>query len=189
MTAIKNSQNLGGILGALQTTSDGSLSSFLGQGTTSANNFATIAQTGVSSATTFYTQLAAQNSKDHNAGVLQKVLNDLSASQNMVKAKNVLSPVIYFNDGTTIDTNSNIMTKPDGTQYDITTGAKYRRSRQSHSTGRRRLSRHPEQYSDHGQRHPDRHGDRAQGLPARLRRGARPGSRLFTRIEQHPTKR
>ena len=43
----------------------------------------------------------------------------------MVQPKNVLDPFIYFPDGSTIDTNSNIMTMPDGTQYDTTTGAKY----------------------------------------------------------------
>ncbi len=124
MTAIKNSQSSGGILGALETASSGS-TSFISQSKTYANNFATISQGGVSSATTFYTQLAAQNIKDHNAKILQKTLDALQASQKMVKAKNVLNPVIYFKDGTTIDTTSNIMTKPDGTQYDITTGAKY----------------------------------------------------------------
>jgi len=42
----------------------------------------------------------------------------------MVQSKNVLDPFIYFDDGSTIDTNSNILTMKDGTQIDITTGLK-----------------------------------------------------------------
>jgi hypothetical protein len=41
-----------------------------------------------------------------------------------VPAKNV-NPFVYLPDGSTIDTVSNIMTRSDGTQYDITTGAKF----------------------------------------------------------------
>jgi hypothetical protein len=37
----------------------------------------------------------------------------------------VLDPILYFLNGSTLDTNSNILTMPDGTQYDTTTGAKY----------------------------------------------------------------
>jgi hypothetical protein len=43
----------------------------------------------------------------------------------MVQPKSMLDPFIYFPDGSTIDTVNNIMTMPDGTQYDTTTGAKY----------------------------------------------------------------
>ena len=42
----------------------------------------------------------------------------------MVQPTNVLDPVIYFPDGSTIDTNSNIMTMANGTQIDTTTGTK-----------------------------------------------------------------
>ena len=42
----------------------------------------------------------------------------------MVQPKNMLDPFIYFSDGSSIDTNNNILTKSDGTQIDITTGAK-----------------------------------------------------------------
>lgn len=127
MTAIKNSQNSAGILGALQDagSNDGSVSSFLGQSSSFANDFATISQTNVTNASNFYAQIAAQNQQDQSAQVLQQTMDALSQSRNTVKAKNVLDPIIYFSDGTTIDTNANIMTKPDGTQYDIITGAKY----------------------------------------------------------------
>lgn len=127
MTSIKNSQNSAGILGALQDagSNDGSVSSFLGLSSSFANDFATISQSTVTKASSFYAQIASQNQQNQGAEVLQKTLDALSQSQHMVKAKNVLDPVIYFSDGTTIDTNANIMTRPDGTQYDTITGAKY----------------------------------------------------------------
>lgn len=125
MTAIQNSQNPGGILGALQNVGDGSIGSFLGQSSTNANNFAQISQNSFSNASAFYTQLAAQNQQQRQQELLQKVAKELNDQQATVQVKNVLDPVIFLPDGTTIDTNSNIMTRPDGTQYDVTTGARY----------------------------------------------------------------
>jgi hypothetical protein len=121
MTAIQQSQNQGGIMGLLQDAASGSI----GQVASFANDFATIAQTSVSSASSFYAQIASQNIQDKNAQVLQNTFKALAQSQNMVQAKNVLSPIIYLGNGATLDTNSNILTEADGTQYDTTTGAKY----------------------------------------------------------------
>jgi hypothetical protein len=127
MTSIQNSKNSAGILGALQDagSNDGSLSSFIGISSSFANDFATISQSNVTNASSFYAQIASQNLQNKSAEVLQKTMKVLTQSQHMVKSKNVLDSVIYFSDGTTIDTNANIMTRPDGTQYDITTGALY----------------------------------------------------------------
>ena len=125
MTAIQNSANPAGILGALSNMGDGSLNSFLGQSSAAANNLATIAQTNVSNASAYYAQLASQNQQAQQQAQLQKVAAQLNREQSAVLPKNVLDPVIYLPDGTTIDTTSNIMTRPDGTQYDVTTGAKY----------------------------------------------------------------
>jgi hypothetical protein len=124
MTAIRNSANPAGILGALSNMGDGSLSSFLGQTSAAANNFATISQTNVSNASAFYAQMASQNQQTRQQEALQKVFAALSQSHSQVQAKNI-NPFVYLADGTTIDTESNIMTRPDGNQYDITTGAKY----------------------------------------------------------------
>jgi len=123
--AIQNSAHSGGMLGALQNKSDGSLGSFLNQSSTIADNFALISQNNVSSASAFYAQLASQARDRRDKELLQKVLADLTASHNRVPVKNVLDPFIYFSDGTSIDTENNIMTRPDGTQYDVTTGALY----------------------------------------------------------------
>jgi acylphosphatase len=125
MTAIQNSANPAGILGALSNMGDGSVSAFLSQTSAAANNFATIAQTTVSNASAFYAQLASQNQQQRQQDQLQQSLDQLNQTQNMVQPENKLDPVIFFPDGTTIDTTSNLMTRPDGTQYDVTTGAKY----------------------------------------------------------------
>jgi hypothetical protein len=125
ITAIQNSATSGGILGALASSGDGSIDSFLGQSSTNASNFALISQNNVTNASAFYAQIASQNLQQRDQEKLKKALEALSQSQNAVQAKNVLDPVLYLSDGTTIDTENNIMTKPDGTQYDTTTGAKY----------------------------------------------------------------
>jgi len=126
MTAIQNEASQGGLLGMLQNAGgDGSISSFLGQSSSTANNFATISQTSVTNAGSLVAQIASTQQQQARAKKMQDALNQLSATKNMVQPKNTLDPFIYFSDGTTIDTNNNIMTKPDGTQYDTTTGAKY----------------------------------------------------------------
>jgi hypothetical protein len=125
-TAIQNDQNQGGLLGMLQNSGgDGSVSSFLSQSTTIANNFALISQNNVTSAGSFYAQIASQNQQEQDAKKLQDAMDALSASQQMVQPKNVLDPIIYFANGSTLDTNSNILTMFDGTQIDTTTGTKY----------------------------------------------------------------
>ncbi len=124
-TAIKNSQNQAGIMGALANSGNrGTISSFLSQTKSFANNFATISQTNVSNSGSYYAQLASANQKQAAQDKLKKVILALSASQNQVKKKNVLPSNIYLGDGTSIDTSQGIMTMKDGTQVDIATGAK-----------------------------------------------------------------
>ena len=126
MTAIQNEQNQGGLLGMLQNAGgDGSIGSFLNSSSLIANNLATISQSSVSNAGSLFAQIAASNLKQANAKKLQDSLDQLSAQQQMVQAKNVLDTVIYFPNGSTLDTNNNILTMPNGMQYDTTTGAKY----------------------------------------------------------------
>ena len=126
MTAIQNQQNQGGLLGMLQNSGgDGSISSFLSASSNLAGNLATISQSNVTSAGSLFAQMAASNQQKQQAQKLQQSLDQLSAQKQIVQPKNVLDPIIYFPNGSTIDTTSNIMTMPDGTQYDITTGLKY----------------------------------------------------------------
>jgi hypothetical protein len=49
----------------------------------------------------------------------------MAAQQQVMQPKNTLDPFIYFQNGSSLDTTNNILTMPDGTQYDTTTGAKY----------------------------------------------------------------
>lgn len=126
MTAIQNQQNEGGLLGMLDNAGgDGSINSFLGQSSNTANAIATISQTNVTNTGSLFAQISATKLQQANAKKLQDSLDQLSAQQQMVQKKNTLDPVIYLSDGTSIDTNNNIMTMSDGTQIDTTTGAKY----------------------------------------------------------------
>ena len=124
VTAIKNSQSSGGIMGALENSRNGvSISSFLSSSTSFANNFATIAQGAVTGAGSLYASIASDNQKKAAAQKTQDALNALAAAQQNVQPGTNLDPVIYLGNGVTVDTTSNIMTMTNGTQWDITTGA------------------------------------------------------------------
>lgn len=125
-TAIQNSKNSGGLLGMLESArgSDGTLKSSLQSSVKAANAFALISQNTVTGAGSLYAQIAAQRQEEADAKKLEEALADLAASKQMIQPENVLDPIIFFDDGSTIDTNSNILTLKDGTQIDITTGLK-----------------------------------------------------------------
>jgi hypothetical protein len=123
--AIQN-QTDSGLIGSLSNASKykpGSIGAFLKA--SSGTDLVAISQFAVTSAT----QLAiAQGDAVRRAradAASQKALDELAAAQNKVELKNVLDPIIYFEDGSTIDTNQNIYTRPDGTQFDAITGAPY----------------------------------------------------------------
>lgn len=129
MAKIKASEDQGGLLGMLSDTAanynDSAATKFLKNSQSAANMFSTISQTSVTS----YSALIAKQVQARQAEQQKKQLADalqaLQSSQTMVQAKNVLDPMIYMADGSTIDTDNNIMTMVNGDQYDITTGAKY----------------------------------------------------------------
>ena len=123
-TAIQNSKSSGGLLGMLDNArgNDGSLKSFVQSSSSAANAFALISQNTVSSAGSFYAQMASQRQQDEDAKKLQDQLDAAAASSQMVQPENKLDPFIYFDDGSSIDTNNNILTTKDGKQIDITTG-------------------------------------------------------------------
>jgi hypothetical protein len=121
-TAIQNdTSSTAGLMGMLAS-SNSSSSTILDN---AATNFATIAQSSTTSSSAFYAQIAAQHDKERQQAAVQKALKSLQDSQQAVQPKNVLSPNIYFEDGSYLDTENNIMTMSDGTQYDTTTGLKY----------------------------------------------------------------
>lgn len=124
VSAIKASANPAGIMGALANSGNaGSLSSFLSSSKSFSANFATIAQTNVSNYGSYYAQLASANDQERANERVRKALGALQESQNKVKPKNTLPSFIYLGDGTSIDTDKGILTRKDGTQIDITTGA------------------------------------------------------------------
>ncbi len=124
VTAIKNSSNPAGILGALANSgSAGTISGFLGQSSAFANNFATIAQTNVTNYGSYYAQIASGNQQSAVQKKIVQALKALSSAQNQVKPHNTLPSFIYLGNGSSIDTNNNILTKSNGTQIDIATGA------------------------------------------------------------------
>ncbi len=125
-TAIKNSQSQAGIMGALSSLASGNtgtLSSFLSSSTSFANNFATIAQTNVSNYGSYYAQIANQNQQ---TAAQKKLMDALQALQQPAPPQNgKLDSYLYLGNGVSVDTQNNIMTLSDGSQVDITTGAKY----------------------------------------------------------------
>lgn len=126
LTAIQNQDSQGGLLGMLQNSGgDGSIDTFLNSSSTISGNFALISQNSVVNASSLIAQQAAARQQEEGQKKLQDAMNALAATQQQVQPKNVLDPTIFLPDGTMIDTNSNIMTRPDGTKYDTTTGAKY----------------------------------------------------------------
>jgi hypothetical protein len=118
------SQNPGGLMGALQSSTNkpGSIKTFLTNSQNSAANLALITQSSAQSAGSLAAQMASTAAQKRAADrmALQQKLNPPPPT-NYTPAQG-LDPVIYFDDGSSIDTGSNIMTMANGTQIDTTTG-------------------------------------------------------------------
>jgi hypothetical protein len=124
VSAVKAASNPAGILGALAHSGNpGTLSSFLSSSKSFSNNFATIAQTNVTNHGSYYAQLAAANQKKAADARVTKAIEALQAVRQQVKPHNTLPSFMYLGNGTSLDTDNGILTKADGTQIDITTGA------------------------------------------------------------------
>jgi hypothetical protein len=125
ITAIQNQANAGGLIGMLQNSGgNGSIASFLGSSKNSSTQLALISQNSVTNKSSLVAQMASQNAQEQNQKKLQEAMDALAATQQVIQPKNVLDPIIYFANGASLDTNSNVMTMSDGTQIDTTTGAK-----------------------------------------------------------------
>ena len=124
-----NESSTGGILGALSAASStkyqpGSVVEFLSN-TSAADAFTAIGQNTTSAAISLTLQTAQQVLQQRQADRLKKVFDQLQTVRDMVQPKNVLDPVIFFDDGSTLDTNANILTRSDGKKFDSVTGAPY----------------------------------------------------------------
>jgi hypothetical protein len=116
----------GGMLGALQDSrgNSASIKTFLAKSQNTLYNLSLIAQNSQVSSGALYAQMANVAAQKRNAeqiALLQK-LNPVHSNFNPPAQ---LDPVIYFDDGSSINTSSNIWTKADGTQIDTTTGQHY----------------------------------------------------------------
>ena len=119
------SETPGGMMGALQDARAGySIKTFLAKSQNNLYALAQIAQnaqTSSSALTVQMSQAAAKKRYDEQVA-LQVKLNPVHANYTPPKG---LDPVIYFGDGSSIDTTSNIMTLSNGKQIDTTTGLEY----------------------------------------------------------------
>ena len=123
--SIAASESPGGLMGMLQDARSGSsLKTFLAKSQNNSVALAQIAQSGQQSAGQLAVQMsqAAAQKRYNDQVALQEKLNPVHQNFNAPKE---LDPVIYFNDGTSIDTVNNIMTMSNGTQIDTTTGLRY----------------------------------------------------------------
>jgi hypothetical protein len=124
--ALAASETPGGMMGALQDarTVSGSNKTFLAKSQNNLYALSQIAQNAMVSAGSLAAQMAhtaAQKRNDEQVA-LQMKLNPVHSNFNPSKG---LDPVIYFGDGSSIDTQNNIYTKSNGQQIDTTTGLEY----------------------------------------------------------------
>ena len=120
--SIAASENPGGLLGTLQDARSGSsLKAFLAKSQNAAANLALISQGTASSQNTLTMQMAdaAQQKRIQEKLALQQKLNPPQTNLNPPAQ---LDPFLYFQDGSSIDTQKNILTMANGTQIYTTTG-------------------------------------------------------------------
>jgi hypothetical protein len=117
-------------MGALQTASQnnspGSVAAFLAQSQSNADAIASIMQSSVQDQGQLYSQIAQAQGQQAAQARAQEEANLINPPQQQnFTPPAQLDPVIYFGDGTSIDTTSNIMTLSNGNQIDTTTGLPY----------------------------------------------------------------
>jgi hypothetical protein len=129
-SAIQSTDSSGGIMGALQsasqTSSPGSISSFLANSQNEANSLASIMQSSIQDQGQLYAQIAAAQGQQAAQDRFQKeaALLNPPTPTNFTPPKQ-LDPIVFYDDGSSLDTTSNIMTLSNGSQIDVTTGLSY----------------------------------------------------------------
>ena len=120
--SIAASESPGGLLGALQDARyPASIQNFLTKSQNAANNLSLINSSTAQSQNTLTVQMAndaAQKRANEKLALAQK----LNPQQTNFNPPAQLDSFIYFQDGTSIDTQNNILTMANGTQIDTTTG-------------------------------------------------------------------
>jgi hypothetical protein len=119
------SANPAGMLGALQNSRyDNGLKNFLAKSQNAAANLALMAQNSTQSSTELAINAAS-------AAFQKRVAERLAAAEKLnavpvnFTPPRQLDPVIYFANGSSLDTTTNILTRSDGKQIDATTGKEY----------------------------------------------------------------
>jgi hypothetical protein len=122
--AIDSSMSSDGMMGALQNSKNemGSAKTAIFNNATNANALMTISST-TTQAMFDLTFKQAQEALDKRAQLRIGRALALQPSQPKVEAK--LDPMIFFENGSTLDTVNNILTMSDGSQLDATTGLEY----------------------------------------------------------------
>ena len=129
-SAIASADSSGGMMGALQsasqTNSPGSISSFLVNSQNEANSLASIMQSSLQDQGQLYAQMAAAQGQKAAQDRFQKeaALLNPPTQTNFTPPKQ-LDPIVFYDDGSSLDTTSNIMTLSNGSQIDVTTGLSY----------------------------------------------------------------
>jgi hypothetical protein len=116
----------GGMMGALQDARSGSYSikTFLAKSQNALYALATISQTGQTAAGALAAQMAGTAAQKRQTE-LMALAAKMNPQQTNFNPPAELDPVIYFEDGSSIDTSRNILTRADGKQFDTTTGLEY----------------------------------------------------------------
>jgi hypothetical protein len=124
--SLLNAANPGGMMGALQNSKykPGTIKSFLVNSQNNANGFAFISQGNLQAATNLAAQMASQALEKRVNDRMEAALAHSRPQTNYTPPKE-LDRIIYFGDGTTIDTELGILTFPDGKQIDTKTGKEY----------------------------------------------------------------
>jgi hypothetical protein len=123
VTAIENSRNSAGMMGALQNSKRKGINGAIYNNAAGANALAMIASSSVVDRGVLAAEMAAANEKKRIAEKLSAALDPLRSKP--APPKQLLDPVIYYGNGSSLDTTSNILTRTDGVQIDITTGREY----------------------------------------------------------------
>ena len=124
--ALLAAENAGGMMGALQgaRSKPGTIKTFLAHSQNNAAALALIAQGNVEAARDLAFKAATDAYNKRVAERLQEARAHAAPQMNYTPPKG-LDSVIYFANGSTLDTVSNILTLSDGTQIDATTGQDY----------------------------------------------------------------
>jgi hypothetical protein len=123
--ALAASETPGGMMGALQASRSGySIGTFLAKSQNNLYALAQIAQNAQTSSSALTVQMsqAAAQKRYNDQVALQVKLNPVHTNYTPPQG---LDPVIYFEDGSSLDTTSNILTMSNGKQIDTTTGLEY----------------------------------------------------------------